>query len=89
MAIFLSLALASLAALTTFFSVRYAQARRRRLLFTIGMASLGASFYWGKSLGGFWPGFYTLLSFYMLLCTALPWLGLLKWVNIGDKRHAG
>ena len=89
MAIFLSLALASLAAVTTVVSFRYSKLVRRRRLFAISMISLLASFYWGEALGGFWPGAYTLLSWYFLLCMALPWLDLDKWVDILLGRHAG
>jgi len=53
------------------------------------MISLLASFYWGDALGGFWPGAYTLLSWYFLLCMALPWLDLDKWVDLLLRRHAG
>ena len=48
----------------------------------ISIISLLASFYWGEALGGFWPGAYTLLSWYFLLCMALPWLDLDKWVEL-------
>ena len=28
----------------------------------------------GVALGGFWPGFYTLLCIYFLTCTLSPWV---------------
>ena len=28
----------------------------------------------GDAFGGFWAGFYTLISTYILICTLLPWL---------------
>ena len=87
LAIFLSLALASTAAVTTVISVRYSKLLRRRRVFAISMISLAGALYWGESLGGFWPGAYTLFAWYMLLCTVLPWINLDKLADFLMRRH--
>tara|TARA_B100001057_G_scaffold483607_1_gene560600 strand:+ start:1906 stop:2067 length:162 start_codon:yes stop_codon:yes gene_type:complete len=51
------------------------------------MISLAGALYWGESLGGFWPGAYTLFAWYMLLCTVLPWINLDKLADFLMRRH--
>ena len=38
----------------------------------------------GVALGGFWPGFYTLLCVYFLTCTLSPWVQFL-WRRNSDN----
>lgn len=81
-----SLLLAIAAACLSHICVRYCTVGKRRgLCFTI-VTLLGASFYCGTALGGFWSGFYTLLSVYFLACIAVPWLDLLLRGFPGERR---
>ena len=76
MTAFLSLMLTCLAAALTHLCVRYAAGAVRRGLFAIALLTLAAAVYWGTAFGGFWPGFYTLLSVYFLACIVTPWIDL-------------
>ena len=58
----------------THLSVRLACGWFRKLLFTFGIALLAIAMFFGGALGGFWPGFYTLLSLYFLTTAISPWL---------------
>jgi hypothetical protein len=64
----------SASAVLTLSAVKYFKGTMRK--FCIGSAALSllGSIYLGKVFGGFWPGFYTILGGYMLVCSILPWL---------------
>ncbi|MEM1436951.1 MAG: hypothetical protein AAGG11_23085, partial [Pseudomonadota bacterium] len=56
---------------------------RRKLVFTASMLCLLGAIYGSDLLWGFWPGLFTALTGYMLLCSLLPWLDLAR------RRYAG
>ncbi|MEM1091614.1 MAG: hypothetical protein AAGB27_03120 [Pseudomonadota bacterium] len=77
MSVIVSIFLTVLSAVAIHASVRYATDRRRRGLALLGLLSLGVAFYFGRALGGFWSGFYTLLAVFMLATTISPWADML------------
>jgi hypothetical protein len=54
----------------------------------IALGLLSWAFYLGPALGGFWSGFYVLLSAYFLACMLMPWIDLAV-PRTGVKRRAG
>lgn len=74
LAVLMSLVLITLSAALSFAGVRYVNGTLRSLVFCAALICASLSFYWGDALGGFWAGFYTLISTYTFICVALPWL---------------
>ncbi len=72
-AIFLSIA----SAIFTHVSVRNFEGKKRRIMLYLAIVLLITSFYWGKFLGGFWPGIYTLICIYILVTAITPWISYL------------
>lgn len=79
----LAILMAILAAILTHLSVRSETTAIRRQLFLLALLTFGVGSWLGKSLGGFWPGFYTLVSVYCLATIITPWT-----VFLVRKHHA-
>lgn len=75
-AAWMSLLLVVASAGLTFLSVRNAAGTKRLLLFGLALILLAFAFHIGRIMGGYWSGFYLLLSAYFLACMAMPWLNL-------------
>ncbi|MEM1143328.1 MAG: hypothetical protein AAGI88_12160 [Pseudomonadota bacterium] len=69
-----SVALAVLSAALTHIAVRTNSARFRAIGLGTALALFSLSLVPGCALGGFWPGFYSLLSVYFLTTAVTPWL---------------
>lgn len=60
----------------THVSVRHCEGRRRITVFAAAIIVFVAATYFGDALGGFWPGFYTLIVIYTLATAITPWIDL-------------
>lgn len=64
-------------AILTHLGVRASGRFRRGALFVGALLLLCSAFFFGAALGGFWAGFYTLLSVYFLTTVITPWISFL------------
>ncbi|MEM7705014.1 MAG: hypothetical protein AAF358_05645 [Pseudomonadota bacterium] len=74
----MSIALAVASAVFTHLGVRHAASRVRSAFLAAALAAISVGFWFGEALGGFWPGFYTLLSVYFLTTVITPWVSYLR-----------
>ncbi|MEM6485294.1 MAG: hypothetical protein AAF662_09955 [Pseudomonadota bacterium] len=77
-----AISLSVVAAGLTHAGVRAVNSTKRRLLSAFALVMLGAGLWFGRSFGGFWPGFYTILSIYFLTTVVTPWI-----VFLYERRH--
>jgi uncharacterized membrane protein YtjA (UPF0391 family) len=65
-------------AVLTMCGFRYTAGLAQKLVFFLAAVTFLVSTFFCSSLGGFWPGLFTVITGYMLVCSVLPWADLLR-----------